>query len=400
MRGKERRVLILGGKKKPLKRAKELGLEVALVQKKESAGDELGFADHVFLFDYEDEALLGRLGRAIHGALPFPHVLSFTEHGLVPAARLGEELGLYGNSLFTATLLRDKWAMRQHLNRLGLGFVAAAPGAGAAGVRAFLAELGRPVILKPVDGTASYGVIRVGDAAEAEAACARLERLGVARFIMEEFLDGPEVSVESFTAAGRHYVVAVTDKLILPSYVEIGHTMPSRLDGAAREAVCCLVREFLDASGLAFGPAHTEVKLTPAGPRVVESHNRTGGDKISDLVLAVYGVDFYTLSYQVLYGVGGEPDLETLESRPARCGAAVRFFTAPPGTVVEVQGEDRLRSAPGVEKYELLAKVGDRVNEVRDSRDRLGYVIVTAETAAAAGAAGDALARRVRFVTR
>ncbi|MCL6450557.1 MAG: ATP-grasp domain-containing protein [Acetobacteraceae bacterium] len=398
-RGGGRRLLIVGGKRKPVERARALGLEVALVQKKASAGAEVRAADYAFLFDYEDPALLSGLGRAIFGALPFSFALSFTEHGLVPAARLSEELGLYGNPLRTVMVLRDKWEMRQLLNRSGISPVAAAPGGCEADVRAFLAEVGGPALLKPVDGTASYGVVRVDGPGEAGAACRRLAALGVVRFIMEEFLEGPEVSVESFSAAGRHYIVAVTDKRILPNYVEIGHSIPSRLRGQEREAVCRLVREFLDAVGLVFGPAHTEVKLTARGPRIVESHNRAGGDKITDLVEIVYGVDFYTLSYQVLFGLG-EPGLETLESRPARCGAAVRFFVAPPGTVVEVIGEDALKREPGVHTYELEAKVGDRVNEVRDSRDRLGHVIVTAETAEAASAVCDRLEREVRFVTR
>lgn len=390
-----RRVLIIGGKHKPLRRARELGLEVALIQDKKRLGKELAVADYAFVFDYGDPALLLPIARGIHRALPFRFALSFTEWGLEPAALVQEDLGLEGNPPHLARLLRDKPEMRRLLDQRGLSPVAWRRCSSAAEACEFMRGLGRPALIKPSDGTASRNVFKVADERAAEAACRALAADGAPGFIIEEFLDGPEVSVESVSAGGRHQIVAITDKFILPNFVEVGHVMPSRFEGEAAEEVARLTRRFLDAVGLAWGPAHTEVKLTAAGPRVVESHNRAAGDKITDLVNLAFGVDLYAMTYRGLFGLAGGDR----PASPPLCAAAVRFLVAPPGLVREVRGVEAVAGHPAVRQCEVTACPGDVVREVRDSGDRLGHIIVTAPTAAEAAALSQELAARVEIIT-
>lgn len=112
--------------------------------------------------------------------------------------------------------------------------------------------------------------------------------------LAEEFLSGHEVSVEGFSQDGVHSVVAVTDKLLGEGgsgFIEAGHSVPARVDEAIRQGIVDLTGRLLDAVGLVEGPSHTEIMITDAGLRIIESHNRAGGDNIPELVRLAYGVD-------------------------------------------------------------------------------------------------------------
>src|SRR5262249_51439024 len=145
-------------------------------------------------------------------------------------------------------------------------------------------ELKRPAILKPVRGSASCSVIKIDGPAAIEAAWNAFPETERNRFIVEEFLEGPEFSVESFSFNGFHSILAVTEKHCSESFVELGHVLPAALPKQTEDEIVACVRNFLDLVTLKDGPAHTEVKLTLAGPRIVEGHNRVGGDKINELV--------------------------------------------------------------------------------------------------------------------
>jgi len=200
--------------------------------------------------------------------------------------------------------------------------------------------------------------------------------------LVEEFLTGPEISVEAFSHRGRHTVVAMTDKYLLgDGFVEIGHSVPAQLSEATRREAAELTVELLTAVGLTEGPSHTEIKLTERGPRIVESHNRTGGDFIPDLVKLTYGVDLLRLAVAVPLGYANWD-----HAAPAACGAAaVRFILAPPGTVVSVTRPD---STDPMARVELTAEPGTSVPPLTWSGDRVcGHVIATGRFAA------DAVAR-------
>ena len=176
-------------------------------------------------------------------------------------------------------------------------------------------------------------------------------------FLMEEFLDGPEISVETLTFDGRHVVVAVTDKEIGgPGFVEIGHSQPSGCSAETLREVTRLVTDFLDAVGLRNGPGHTEVKLTSRGPRIVESHNRVGGGRINELAEIAYGVDMERYALGAGFGLV-EPltDVARASGRGGRPGPHAGARTG--------RGGDRRRRrtrGPGVRRPPVEGGAGRR----------------------------------------
>jgi hypothetical protein len=189
--------------------------------------------------------------------------------------------------------------------------------------------------------------------------------------LAEEYLDGPEISVEAFSHAGRHTIVAITQKILGIGFVEVGHAVPAEVDGRLERDVVDMTVGLLDAVGLVEGPSHTELKLTGAGPRVVESHNRIGGDNIADLVREVHGVDLERLAVGVPLGLlewnGASP--------PSRGGAAIRFLTPPAGVVRSVERPEDVE--PGA-TLDVTIDVGDVVPPLTWSKDRVaGHVMAT-----------------------
>jgi biotin carboxylase len=383
-------IAVVGGKPKIVQKARELGLGVIYIQHPNQYDrTHWPYVDQALLVDYTDSERLLPLVRSLHQAYPFQSVVSLFELGLVAAAEIAEMLGLGGTPLSTVDMLLNKWQMRQHLNSLGISPVAAAVGETEQDLRDFVEAHGLPVVVKPIMEAGSIGIFAVRDTAELDSVLARFRMLGdqfsddelagpLDRFLMEEYLDGPEISVETLSFDGRHVVVAITDKLSTEQgFIEIGHSMPSRHPSPLLREAEQLVGTFLDAVGLRDGPGHTEIKLTSRGPVIIESHNRVGGDRINELAEVAVGVDMDSHALGSRLGV-----IEPLQRSPRPiAGAAIRFLTPPPGRVVEVTGADAVKADPALVELEISVKPGDEVPPLTWSEDRVGHVLARGETA-------------------
>ncbi|MER7519925.1 ATP-grasp domain-containing protein [Streptomyces sp. NPDC126499] len=413
------RVLVVGGRLKQVRKARELGLDVVYVQHPDAYDREhWPYVDQALLVDYCDIDRLLPMVRALHEVYPFAKAVTLTEFALLPTARINEELGLAGESLDTVELLLDKARMRGHLAAKGISPVASAVGRSTEDVRDFVAAHGLPIIVKPVRESGSLAVFCVRDESEVDAVAERYRTLSdkewapgdVAfadsfdEFLMEEYLEGPEFSVETLSFDGRHVVVATTDRELggtgfadfgRTGFAEIGLWQPSaHPPEQVREAIG-LVREFLDAVGLRDGPAHTEVKLTPRGPRIIESHNRVGGYALNEIAELVYGVDMER--HALAAGLGLlEPLAESPEPRGA---AALQALIPEPGRVVEVTGVDAVRADPAFVDLRLMVEPGDMVSPLTWNEDIGGYVVARGADTAEAIAHSKRLAAAVRIRT-
>ncbi|WP_250306267.1 ATP-grasp domain-containing protein [Streptomyces sp. A 4/2] len=387
------RIAVLAGTPQLVRTASALGIDTVFAYDETHPAPPTAAEAGVSLaVDLTDTDALHAALAPLHAERPFTRVLSLTERGLLPTAAVAERLGLPGNSLHAVSLLRDKQRMRELLNARGISPVHTDAPRAAAELAAFCRATGGPVILKPAAGSASQAVFRVSGPEAAEEVWRAFESAGGNRPIAEEYLDGPEISVESFSYGGKHTVLMVTDKLVGTAFVETGHTQPSTLPAHVVNEVAVLVRAFLDTVGLTEGPAHTEVKVTKKGPRILESHNRIGGDKIRELLFRTCGLDVVALTAGCPLGLLDPPT----ESPTARRGAAIRFLTPSPGTVRHI-------ALPDVDgttaKIRLDVSVGDQVHPVRSSRDRAGYVIADGTDAADAARVSEELADRVLIET-
>lgn len=380
-------LLLVGANDETVRKAKELGLHVLLVQHPTKISDEqTDLADVVRILDYTEWDNLEPVARELWDDPGFAVALSLTEPGLEGAGRINDLFGLGGTGYEVTRRFRDKLAMREHLAGRDPGAVRAAPLRYREDLDTFADRHGYPFIVKPTDATASIGVLRVNGKEDLEEVYAAVERMRGTRtdrvstlfvlrdFLMEEYVEGREFSVESFSFAGRHVIVAITEKFVASGcFAELGHAVPARIDIATQEAVRACVSRFLDLMGYRDGVAHTEVRIGERGPVIIESHNRVAGDAITDLVRGAYGID--TVRYALGWPFGLVPELP---DRPEpHAGACTRFVVSGPGTVASVRVDPEAMRRPDVLDIRVTATPGATVHSLRDNWDRLALVAVT-----------------------
>ena len=134
--------------------------------------------------------------------------------------------------------------------------------------------------------------------------------------IVEEFIEGREISVEMISQNGVHHALQITDKTTTgaPHFVELAHHQPSTLPADMQTRIFAITRRALDALGLTNGASHSEYRITKEGRVVVmEIAGRMGGDFIgSDLVQLSTGYDFLKGVIEVALGLPIEVKTQAL----------------------------------------------------------------------------------------
>ncbi|MFC9927908.1 ATP-grasp domain-containing protein [Streptomyces sp. NPDC127190] len=324
----------------------------------------------------------------------FDLVFGIQEMAQTAVAETAEAIGAPGNPPEVIRRIRTKDACREALAAAGFPQPAVRLCADQAEAAAFLRETAGPWIVKPRDAMGSVGVSQVSDPAQLPAALALLP--SAEPFLVEEFVEGPEYSVEGVFQGGKPTILAITakEKVAPPFFVEVGHVLPAELDPAVQTEIEQQVGDALTTLGLRFGGFHVELWLTPAGVVLGEVHGRFGGDWIHRMLAhAIPGLELFGVIYDDMLGRADTSH----ELRPVR-GAAARYLTPPPGRLTAVEGWDEVRAHPAVLYAALTVEVGDRINPVQKSGDRVGVVVVGADTPAAARELALELTSSVRFV--
>ena len=314
--------------------------------------------------------------------------------------RINDELHLCGISKEIAIRATNKHLMREAFEAYG----APSPKSYCTddveeGYRLFL-SIGGKAILKPSRNSGSRGIAEIEQGLSFEEFAALFERSrNESRdksVMIEQFVEGPEFSVEIIVSHGMVNVLQVTDKKTTeaPYFVELGHNQPSLFPTNIVEAVKDAAVKGVKALQLNDCAAHAEVKVQDGKPYIMEIGARLGGDFIStELTHLSTGIDMVAAAINVALGVN--PCLEPV-TKPQ--GVAIRYFTPKPGLVKAIEGKELLER-PDVYDTEIYVKPGDVVREVKSSLDRCGHVIVTAPTAQAAIAKAEKLITAVRIIT-
>lgn len=333
-------------------------------------------------------------------------VLPGLEYAVEAAAEAAAALGLPGLGTGAARTLRDKIRLREATTAAGMAAPVFGELASAGDLAAFLARVpDRETVLKPANRQASLGVRFLPPGARADevtrawqATTGADEGAQIAdrpmtwRYLAEERLAGPEVSVEALVAEGRLLFLSITAKTTAdgPYPVELGHVLPAALPAATDAALRAGMEALVGAVGIGSGILCAEWIVTADGPVLVECAGRCPGDSLMELLALAWGGDFHHHLADVLRG-----EVPVLPRTPARC-AAIRFLHAPPGTVTGVEGAQEARALPGVRELAVTATPGQVVAGLRSSWDRLGHVIAVGATPDEALARAGAAAARVR----
>lgn len=237
-------------------------------------------------------------------------------------------------------------------------------------------------IFKPSRNSGSRGVSFVGNLSQTDEIVKAFEHAFKqskdASVVVEQYIEGPEFSVELLIWNNNILPITVTDKLTTnaPHFVELGHSQPSMYSDFDVTAITNAAIKGIQALDLNNCVAHAELKLAKDGPYIMEIGARLGGDFIStELVHLSTGIDMVACAIDIALGL--EPDL-TPKSIPM--GAAIRYLTSDPGIVEDIICDKSKISADTIYDFQLYIQRGSIINPLNSSLDRCGHVITTGIT--------------------
>lgn len=291
-------------------------------------------------------------------------------------------LGLPGISMVTAIKATDKGEMIKAFDAAGVEhpwyFILNSQD----DLVRVLPQLSYPCVIKPTDNAGNRGVSFVSKESDLLTLYDYShENSHSGDVIIEEYMEGQEVSVEIIVSHGVVNILAVTDKLTQgkPYFVEIGHSEQSQLGEKNVARIKDLATRAVKAIGIDNSPAHVEIMLTKDGPKMVELGARMGGGCITThLVPLSTGIDMIQSVMDL--AMGKEPDVTPKFDK----GSALRHIVGVEGEIVSIDGLDEARAYPGVNEVTMLKSVGDTVGYFKNGSDRIGYVIAQGDNAAEA----------------
>lgn len=297
-------------------------------------------------------------------------------------AAVAKELGLVGITDDTALKATNKAEMRKALKECCVPIPEFYKVSNETEYKDAIKRLKSPIIVKPADNSGSRGIIKLDNCEDSkllqEAYRYSREFSRNGDVLVEECMEGPEVSVETLTVNGICHVIQITDKITTgsPHFVEMGHTQPTQLSKDAIEKIKDVAVAANKAIGITSGPSHTEIIVTNDGPKIVELGARLGGDCITThLVPLSTGVDMVECCIRI--ALGETPDIAARFNR----GSAIRYFKQNAGVVESINGLNVAKSMPGVKQVSIVHGVGERVTEIDSSTARMGFVITQGEDA-------------------
>ena len=350
------------------------------------------------VLDPFDERALVRAARDVAARRPVAGALSYDEALILPTARIVEELELPGMSVETVRRCRDKLATREAVAAVGIAQPQSVAVASLADAADAAERIGYPVVLKPRGLGASHGVVVAAGAGElpgAWAAATAAEYPGVPTYgtiLVEEFLDGPEISIDGFVVDGAYRMLFIARKQLGmdPYFEETGHIVYAG-DRLLHDAdLSAYLSEVHRALGIERGLTHSEVRLTSRGPKLIEVNGRVGGDLIGLVGREATGIDIGEVAATV--ATGGRPIAHPTRRRcvgirfcypPADCRVVSVALPRPGGHLIAATA---------------LAAAGERVRLApRGYAERVAYVMCTAGDARTCDARLDGAAARVKL---
>ena len=296
--------------------------------------------------------------------------------------RINDELHLSGISREQAFRATNKHLMREAFEKFGAPSPKSYCFSNAEDAwNCFCQDFPGDGILKPSRNSGSRGIAKVTRNVTKIEFMNMFERsLSESRdksVMLEQFINGPEFSVEIIVWNNRVNVLTVTDKKTTeaPNFVELGHNQPSIFPQDIVRKIKDAAIAGVKALGVNNCACHAEVKVQDGNAYIMEIGARLGGDFISTVLTPLStGIDMVAAAINCALGI--EPDLTP---NSAKYGVCIRYFCPKPGKLVGIKNMESLNN-PHVYEWEFYHKIGDEIPPVTSSLSRSGHLIVTEDT--------------------
>lgn len=393
-----KKIMILGAsilQLPAIQKAKEMGLQVVVVDMNPAA---IGFNETqiekeiistIDISKVMDAAIRHKIDGIMTLASDMP---------MRTVAAVAKEMGIVGINEDTAMKATNKACMREALMKNNVPVPKFYKVSNRTEYIFAVSQFNSAFIVKPADNSGSRGIVKVGDLSDHNFISYAYDYARTSSrngdVVVEEYMKGPEVSVETLTVNGECHVIQITDKITTgsPHFVEMGHTQPSRLRDDIKRKIADVAIRANKAIGITNGPSHTEIIVTNDGPKIVELGARLGGDCITThLVPLSTGIDMVENSIKIALG---EPiDVYAKYSK----GSAIRYLSCPKGKIKSITGIEEARQMDGIRQVSIVHGVGTIVGEIESSTDRVGFIVAQGDTASDAAIKCEEACSKVKF---
>ncbi len=393
-----KRLLMLGGgimQIPALRIAKSRGWKVYLADGNEKAmGRDM--ADVFLHIDLRDREGLLEAARRIKREEGLDGVFTAGTDFSTSVAYVAENLGLPGIDYSVALSATDKSLMRQKFRLHEVPSPRYTSLEKGEDIESVMEKLSFPLVVKPVDNMGARGVRRVDNKEELERAVENaLKASRVGRAIIEEYMEGAELSYDAIVYRGEITICGIADRHIRfsPYFVEMGHTMPSDLPEDTLREATKVFKQGIKALGIDNGAAKGDIKITDKGPMIGEIAARLSGGYMSGWTFPYSsGVDVTGAALNISVGLPPgdmEPKFNLV--------SAERAFISIPGRVARVEGVEEAKSEARIRDVFLRIGKGDKVTFPANNVEKCGNVISVAESKNLAVHAAMSAVRKIRI---
>ena len=374
-------LLIIGGgvfQVPAIKTAKSMALKVVVTDYNPEAEGML-LADYPIEVSTRNINLTVNIAKQFHRSCPLDGVMTVGTDASQTVAAVADALNLPGIPFEVAERATDKIKMRQVLKEKGVPVPDFRPIWTLEECQQATQDMPLPLVIKPCDNMGARGVRKIERLDDLISAFREAKEASISgKLILEEFMEGPELSLDALVFEGSIHITGVADRIIerAPYFVEIGHTLPSALPEKQQSRAVAVFKQAIFALGIDIGAAKGDIKITPEGPKIVEIAARLSGGWMSAYTYPLStGVNLYKAAIQI--ALGETPtDLKPKTSLVS----AERSLLPPPGKILSIQGVEEARKIKGVKEIILMKEAGDMAEEPRSNLGKVGYVITVGKT--------------------
>ena len=320
-----------------------------------------------------------RAARDLSKQMEINGVITVGTDASTTVAAVANALGLPGNRFEDAYAASNKIRMRERFKKNNVPQPNFFPVWNYEETIEAFRHLNKPVVLKPADNMGARGVMKVENESDILAAFNRAKSSSPSgEVIIEEYMDGPELSIDMLIYDNEIYVTGVADRIIEypPFFIETGHIMPSNLDKDKIDDAIKVMKDGIKALNLKIGAAKGDIKVTKNGAMVGEIAARLSGGFMSAYTYPLStGVNLIKNAIEI--ALGNPPsDLKPKWNK----FSVEKAFLPGTGIIESIDGIEKAKNINGIKEVFIKTKAGDILVPPTNNLDKAGNVIAVGST--------------------
>ena len=319
-------------------------------------------------------------------------------------ASVAEHLNLPSIPIKLAKICSNKYRMKKYLVKRNVATPSYEIVFSKDDLENLLSRWGYPLIIKPVDGRGSRGVVLIRDKDDLKYYEHSKSMSTEDYLLAEKFIEGIQLSTESIIYNGNCYTAAISHRnydqieKLKPFIIENGGVIPAKLTDYEEISVYKIIEETAKVIGLENGTIKCDIVMSEDGPSIIEFALRLSGGYLStDQIPRSRGVNLVKQTIKLSLG----EDLDEKELKPKNiCSIGIRYFFPEPGRIISIDGFNELDKLDWIVKKQLNLKVDDIISFTKDHTTRAGFVYAIGETYEEAEARAIKASRSVHIRTK